>query len=238
MLALLEDCKHIITTQDDFDSVLSEFARAGFAKALARLQSHPLANSTATSQMQKLAMGAITNGEVNGLDHVLRRSTFADAILPGSLALSALHGHESMAEFLIDRGADVHEQGEMGTPLRCASAYGYNNICHILLSHGARVDENSHFGSALHAAAMRGHNHTVKLLVDYGADVNIEGGFYGTALQAASYHGHSEVVSLLLAANADVYMKGLCGDAIKADEKVAAMTLFNFLRTLGTSLGV
>ncbi|KAI6826785.1 hypothetical protein KC340_g10027 [Hortaea werneckii] len=127
-----------------------------------------------------------------------------------------MRGREGMTIFLIDQGIDVDEEGDMGTPLRCASAFGYNNICKVLLDRGADVNKVQKYGGALHAAAMRGHLHTVKLLLDFGADVNACGGSYGTALQAASYNGHSEVVSWLLTAKAYVGRQGLFSDAIRA----------------------
>jgi ankyrin repeat protein len=216
VLALLDDPRYSISTQADYDSILSEVGRAGLAEALSALQNHPLATAPAISQIQQLATEVIVGGVVNGLRYLLRKSTVADVVLPGSLALSALHGHESMTAFLIDQGVDVQEQGDIGTPLRCASAYGHNNICRLLLDRGADVNHSRQFGSALHAAAMRGHLHTVKLLLDSGADVNNRGGYYGNALQAASYHGHTEVVSWLLAADADVHLQGFCKDAIEA----------------------
>jgi ankyrin repeat protein len=216
VLALLDNPGYSISTQADYDSILSEVARAGLAEALTALQNHPLAIATTVSQMQQLATEAVGGGMVNGLRYLLRKSTVADIILPGSLALSALHGHEAMTAFLIDQGVNVQEQGDIGTPLRCASAYGHNNICHLLLDRGADVNDSLRFGSALHAAAMRGHLHTVKMLLDAGADVNTRGGYYGNALQAASYHGHTEVVSWLLAADADVHLQGFCKDAIEA----------------------
>jgi ankyrin repeat protein len=216
VLALLDDPGYSISTQADYGSILSEVARAGLAEALTALQNHPLAIATTVSQMQQLATEAVGGGMVNGLRYLLRKSTVADVVLPGSLALSALHGHEAMTVFLIDQGVNVQEQGDIGTPLRCASAYGHNNICRLLLDRGVDVNDSLRFGSALHAAAMRGHLHTVKLLLDSGADVNIRGGYYGNALQAASYHGHTEVVSWLLAADADVHLQGFCKDAIAA----------------------
>ncbi|KAI6825501.1 hypothetical protein KC340_g10500 [Hortaea werneckii] len=215
VLALL-DSKYPISTQSEYENVLLEFARAGFAEALAELQTHPLATPKTVSRTQHLATEVVTSGSVSGLRYLLRKSTVADAITPGSLASSAMRGHEGMTIFLIDQGIDVDEQGDMGTPLRCASAFGYNNICKILLDRGADVNKVEKYGGALHAAAMRGHLHTVKLLLDLGADVNASGGSYGTALQAASYNGHSEVVSWLLTAKAYVGRSGLFSDAIKA----------------------
>jgi ankyrin repeat protein len=205
-----------INSQDEYDSVESEIAKAGLAQAMAELQRHPLSAKVTHGRNVQLAAQMIASGEVNGLNYLLRKSTTADIIPSGSLTISSLHGHEKMTTFLIDQGVSVNEAGELGTPLRCASIKGHNNICNILLSRGANVDENGPFGSALHAASMRGHLHTAKLLLNFGADVNVRGGHYGTPLQAAAYHGHTELVHLLLAAKASVHATGFSKDAIHA----------------------
>jgi ankyrin repeat protein len=204
-----------ISTQDQYDSFESEIAKAGLARAMTELQSHPLSAKVPNRNVQ-LAAQMIASGEVNGLNYLLRKSISANGIPPGSLAISAGNGHENMTTFLIDQGVSVNEAGDLGTPLRCASIKGHNSICNILLSRGANVDESGPFGSALQAAAMRGHLHTAKLLLDMGADVNIRGGHYGTPLQAAAYHGHPELVQLLLAAKADVHIAGFSKDALHA----------------------
>jgi ankyrin repeat protein len=205
-----------ISTQDEYDSVESEIASSGLARAMPELQRHPLSAKSANGWTSQLATKMIASGEVNGLNYLLRKSPPADVIRPGSLAISALHGHEKMTIFLIDQGVNVNEAGELGTPLRCASLNGYNNICKVLLGRGAEVDHNGPFGGALHAAAMRGHLHTAKLFVDIGADVNIRGGYFGNPLQACAYHGHIELVQLLLAAKADVHATGFALDSLQA----------------------
>jgi ankyrin repeat protein len=205
-----------ISTQDEYDSIESEIAKAGLAQAMTELQRHPLSAKLARDRTLQFATNIIASGEVNGLNYLLRKASHANVIPRGSLQISALNGHERMTTFLIDQGVSVNEAGELGTPLRCASIKGHNNICNILLSRGANVDENGPFGSALHAASMRGHLHTAKLLLDLGADANVRGGHYGTPLQAAAYHGHTELVHLLLAAKANVHATGFSKDALHA----------------------
>jgi ankyrin repeat protein len=204
------------SSQDEYDSIESEIAKAGLAQAMAELQRHPFNGRVASDRTVLLVTNIIASGEVNGLNYLLRKSPSANVIPPGSLAISALNGHGKMTTFLIDQGVSVNEAGEFGTPLRCASIKGHNKICNILLSRGADVDEDGPFGSALHAASMRGHLHTAKLLLDIGADANIRSGYYGTPLQAAAYHGHTELVHLLLAAKANVHATGFSKDALHA----------------------
>jgi ankyrin repeat protein len=205
-----------VSTRDEYDSIESEIAKAGLAQATTELQHHPLNVQAASARTVELATNIIASGEVNGLNYLLRKSPTANAIPPGSLAISALNGHEKMTTFLIDQGVPIDEAGELGTPLRCASIHGHNNICNILLGRGVNINDSGPFGSALHAASMRGHLHTARLLLDAGADVNIRGGYYGTPLQAAAYHGHVELVQLLLVAKADVHASGFLKDALHA----------------------
>ena len=205
-----------IRTQDEYESVESEIAKAGLSQAMTELQRHPFSNKVSSDRTVQLVTDVIANGEVNGLNYLLRKSPSANVIPAGSLAISALHGHEKMTAFLIGQGIAVDEVGELGTPLRCASVNGHNIICNVLLGRGANIDENGLFGSALHAAAMRGQLHTAKLLLHFGANANIRGGYYGTPLQAAAYHGHTELIRLLLAAKANVHEAGFSKDAIHA----------------------
>ncbi|KAJ7430231.1 ankyrin repeat-containing domain protein, partial [Mycena latifolia] len=95
-------------------------------------------------------------------------------------------GHESVAQFLIENGADVNAQGgRFGTALQAASHQGHASVAQFLIEKGAD-------------AASDGHESVARLLIEMGADVNAQGGKYGTALQAASHWGYEAVVRLLI----------------------------------------
>lgn len=76
------------------------------------------------------------------MQRLLRKSSAADLLPKGSVALAALHGKEEITRFfLLDQKLDIEEAGELGTPLRCAALNGHSNICRLLIELGADVNE-------------------------------------------------------------------------------------------------
>jgi hypothetical protein len=128
----------------------------------------------------------------------------------GSLMYAVEHGHCTMAELLLDKGADAHAQGGyFDNALQAASYGGHEAVVRLLLDRGADVNaQGGEYGNALQAASYRGHEAVVRLLLNKGADVHAQGGYFGNALQAASYRGHEAVVRLLLDKSADAHTQG------------------------------
>ncbi|KAJ6572396.1 ankyrin repeat-containing domain protein, partial [Mycena vulgaris] len=141
----------------------------------------------------------------------LRKRAFissGDVIPP--LALSADLGVLPAVRQLLERGADVNEEGgAYGNALYAASSQGHTKIVRELVERGANVNTQGGVdGTALQAASSRGHTETVRELLESGADVNVQGGSYVNALQAASIEGHTEIVWELLERGADVNAQG------------------------------
>ena len=126
------------------------------------------------------------------------------------LQLASNGGHMSVAQELIELGADVNARGGFyDNALQAASAGGYEGIVKLLLEQGADVNARGGFyDNALQAASAGGYEGIVKLLLEQGADVNARGGFYGNALQTASIKGNEGIVKLLLKQGADVNAQG------------------------------
>ena len=130
---------------------------------------------------------------------------------PSPLYFAALLGLIQMAEFLLDRGADVNSfGGKYGNPLLAASTRGDLNLVTLLLDRGADVNGfgGPVFGRALQAACFFGFEQIVRLLLERGADVNAHPRRSDTALQAASERGHYELVGILIDAGAKVDQQG------------------------------
>ncbi|RAO66678.1 uncharacterized protein BHQ10_002690 [Talaromyces amestolkiae] len=179
------------------------------------------------------ATQAIIGGKLGILQRLLRKSSAADLLPNGSLALAALHGKEEILRFLLDQKLNIEEAGELGTPLRCAVLNGHSDICRLLVDLGADLNGNGRLGSALHAAAMKGRLQTVRLLIQLGADVDINGGYYGTPLQAATCLGHAETVRLLLSAHASPHKPGLSKDAFHAAAENGQYHIIQILLSAG-----
>ncbi|GAD99790.1 hypothetical protein AOR_1_288124 [Paecilomyces variotii No. 5] len=243
-LAILD--KDAILSCAEFDSILEAVLEAGFSRATEKLYNLPGSNApipntvspkaakTSFSEGTHAATQAIIGGQLGILKRLLRKSSAADILPNGSVALAALNGKEEITRsLLLDQKLDVEETGELGTPLRCAALNGHSNVCRLLFDLGADINGNSRLGSALHAAAMKGHLQTVRLLIHLGADVNIHGGYYGTPLQAATCLGHAETVRLLLSANASPRKSGLSKDAFHAAAENGQYHIIQILLSAG-----
>jgi ankyrin repeat protein len=131
----------------------------------------------------------------------------------------AFGGLQKTVELLLEKNADVNEQGgEYGNALQAASSRGHELVVKRLLEKNADVNaQGGSYCNALQAASHGGHELVVKLLLEKNAEVNTQGGSYGNALQAASHGGHDQIVKLLLERNADVNAQGgFYGNALQA----------------------
>ena len=94
----------------------------------------------------------------------------------GSTALghAAKHGHNEIAELLIENGADVSAKSLEGlTPLHFAALAGHKEIAELLIAKGAEVNAKDGDGwTPLYYPAAKGHKEIVELLIGKGADLN------------------------------------------------------------------
>ncbi|CAH0050248.1 unnamed protein product [Clonostachys solani] len=127
------------------------------------------------------------------------------------LQLACLQGFKSLAQALIQNGANVNfsDWNRHGSVLQASAQQDNEEIVQMLIDNGAYINYASGtLGTALHVAINNGHENIVMLLINHGADVNIEGGNYCSTLQAASFYGYEDIVRLLVDHGADVNSKG------------------------------
>lgn len=77
-----------------------------------------------------------------------------------------------VAEFLLERGADVNAQDKGGLiPLHNASSYGHLDIAALLIKYNTVVNATDKWGfTPLHEAAQKGRTQLCALLLAHGAD--------------------------------------------------------------------
>ena len=125
------------------------------------------------------------------------------------LLIASIEGHQTIVEFLIDQGADIHAGDNEGSnALHNASARGNLEIMRILIDKNADINAGDNNGmTALHFASSRGHLSCGELLVQNGADVNALENNGRTPLFFTAGSGNIDFCRLLIenGAKADVY---------------------------------
>ena len=118
-----------------------------------------------------------------------------------ALGLAAFFGHEDVAAYLLNKGAQVNtaSQNRMRVmPLHSAVAGRHIGIARRLLEAGADVNASQADGFVpLHSAAQNGQIDMIELLLAYGANVNTPNDDGKTALAYALEEGQAEAANVL-----------------------------------------
>jgi Ankyrin repeats (3 copies) len=130
------------------------------------------------------------------------------------LLFAASHGILSLAELMLDAGADVNfaaGKDHDHTSLHYAASNGHLEVTKLLLNRGAHVNSASDKASGhtpLHYAVRKDHREVVKLLLDRGADAKMTAGMSPgrTPLHCATVSGQVEVADLLSTQNVEFSM--------------------------------
>lgn len=121
------------------------------------------------------------------------------------LMMAAFHGHDEIADLLIQRQADVNLADFSGnTALHWAAFGGHSACADRLIRQHARTDAQNQFGwTPLMQATARNHIGVVAQLIASGANLDTPAGDGYTPLHKAAAAGYSDIVALLLEQGAD-----------------------------------
>ncbi|KAL8707991.1 MAG: hypothetical protein Q9220_007071 [cf. Caloplaca sp. 1 TL-2023] len=190
---------------------------------------------------QSALMAACSTGSLSTIRYLISRG--ADVNLYNDNVGTALQravysSHASVAQLLIDSGANVHmdvSRGK-GSLLSLACHQGDYQMVDLLLRHGARDTIPSSdwlYGCAFEAAVQEGHDAVVQLLLDSSAQMSTNVHVPEDSLQLASIWGHTSIVHLLLNRGWDVndgrgeYGSPLQAAAASGEDSVVMLLLEN-----------
>lgn len=90
------------------------------------------------------------------------------------LHIASHYGNESIANLLIQKGADVNYVAKHNiSPLHVAAKWGKANMVAVLLDKGANIEAKTRDGlTPLHCAARSGHEHVVDTLLERGGPIS------------------------------------------------------------------
>lgn len=170
-------------------------------------------------QGQSLLHLAAKRGQVEHVRRVLDCGEDVNFRMPDYLALketplmlAARFNVVDVVEFLVERGASLEYEDDMGfTALHHAAMGGKSENILRLIEFGCKASKvNYHKSSAIHLAAENGHTEAVRLLLEHGASVKKANCFCMTPLTLALKNGHLETIQLLL--------KNGCDFSVVSDE--------------------
>ncbi len=122
-----------------------------------------------------------------------------DPSLNTPLMWASFNGFTAASAVLIEKGADIHAQNNLG--YNAITYAGYNgkiDTLKFLFQKGARIEDKNHYlDNALTWASYNGHYSVVKFLVENGADVNIVNTNNFTPLALAQLKNHYSIIGLL-----------------------------------------
>lgn len=121
------------------------------------------------------------------------------------LGMAVMENQVEVAEYLIERGADVNAVSDNGVgPLHLAVRASAFESVKLLVEHGATVESTDPRFSPLLWAARVGAPEIAEYLIEHGADVNFVSHRGETPILMASMVGSTETVGLLLEHGAEI----------------------------------
>ncbi len=116
-----------------------------------------------------------------------------------ALHWACMRAHWDVAEFLIEKGADLNVVGgDGGTQINWAVHHDNVEIIKLMVEKGAKLNRRNQWGmTELHTAIWRGCIHVVEYLLDHGSNPMIKTNEGWTAMHYAYRSGHDNIIEML-----------------------------------------
>ena len=146
---------------------------------------------------------AAQQGDLSALEAFIAKNqsiVSLDALGSTPLHHAAAGGHEQVAEFLLDRGADPNLVNNDGfTPLHSCALTGDSATAALLIARGSQIFMRDNLQQTpLNCCALKNNLGVARVLLASGADVNDINENGWTPLRVARYAGHTEFETWLL----------------------------------------
>ena len=115
------------------------------------------------------------------------------------LIQASSRGYLPFVKLLVDNGADIHAQNDLG--YRLAAIANKLEVVEFLLTKG--IDINNDAGNSLITAVENRAIPMITLLLDKGANIHV---YHDISLRIAAFKGYTEIVDLLIARGANINM--------------------------------
>jgi ankyrin repeat protein len=150
-------------------------------------------NLTLVSQMLSDGQSSDTEG--------VDRDECTDATV---LYIASEFGHLDMVKLLLNSGADIEEDGNIGTPLMAAIVWKHHDVAKFLLDSGANINTCNDMGYTPLSLASVGKNiKMVKLLLSYKT-IDLETQLTKSIISAKEESENTEVINLLTTYNVKI----------------------------------
>lgn len=162
----------------------------------------------ASAQLDPVArerwLEAVSNNRLSTLESMLgqvQQVDLRDAKGKTALMAAAAGGSRSLAEALIERGADPHALNSMNSSTLVYAAWsGDLAVLELFLDHGVDVDRQARNGwGPLMMATAKRQAEALARLCEAGADPNLPDVYLWTPLMRAAYEGYTQALQQLLA---------------------------------------
>jgi len=153
--------------------------------------------AAALGDLENLKRLLADEDDINSLNIKRNEPFFGGASL---LHLAICRDSMPVAEFLLEKGADIHIRNKSGdTPLHHAAKYNALAVAQLLIEKGAKLDaEPEKEDTPLHRACRYGHVEMIELLLDNGAEINALGWPRKTPINEAIQGNYPEAVKVLI----------------------------------------
>ena len=146
---------------------------------------------------------AAKNGDLQAVKNLLAQDpsnlNATDEAKYTPLHWACMRAHWDVAEYLIEKGADLNVAGgDGGTQINWAVHHDNVEIVKLMVEKGAKLNIRNKWGmTELHTAIWRGCIRVVEYLLDQGSDPAIKTNEGWTAMHYAFRSGHDNVIELL-----------------------------------------